>query len=123
MLSTGQDLGQRFTNFRLVIDDQNRVLSRTRLHRRAGIGMRNLYGTNRQRDRERGAALARTFDGERAVVGFDDAKTHRQSNAGADTGGLGREIGLEYPRTKMPGCVSSPSKKLMKGRPAASAVS
>ena len=34
-------------------------------------------------------------------MGFDDAKTHRQSDARADPRGLGGEIGLEDPRAKM----------------------
>src|SRR5436190_16455971 len=33
-------------------------------------------------------------------MGFDNAETHCQSNPGADAGGFGGEIRLEYPRAK-----------------------
>ena len=52
VLRARQDLGQRFANFRLVVDDEDRALARVRLRRRLGVGAGRLDGADGQRDRE-----------------------------------------------------------------------
>ena len=110
MFCAGQDVGQCFAYFQLVVDDEDLAVAGVSLARCHRMGGGRCADVNRQRNCKDGSAHSRTVDPQRAPTRFDDAGADGQSDAGANADGFGCEVRFETGALRcsgMPGPLSA----------------